>query len=788
MKLVGRNIRKIDGMAITTGKPVYTEDMVVAGALKVKILRSPHAFAKILSIDTSRAEKLEGVELVLTYKDIEPIRFTLAGQTAPEPSPYDRYILEDMVRYVGDEVAIVAAVDERTAKEALRLIKVEYEKMEPVIDFEKAIGHPSVVHPETDLHCNFDIGLNQLKNIASHQEVIIGDMDEVMKNCDVIVEETTYNQAQAHCMMETYRAFTYMDHMERLVIVSSTQVPFHVRRHMARILNIPTTRVRVIKPRIGGGFGGKQTATAEIFAAVVTMKTGKPAVIVYDRKETFESSTTRHAMRVKVRIGANRDGIIKAIDIEGLSDTGAYGEHASTVFGLVASKTLPLYNKTEAVRFIGDVVYTNKTPGGAFRGYGATQGTLAVETTINKLAKVIGMDPTTIRLKNLIKEGETNLIFNGQALGSSTLHACIRKGKEIIGWNEKYPKVDLGNGKVRGYGMAVTMQGSGIAGIDTASVDIRLDDNGCYTMLIGSTDMGTGSDTILAQMAAEVLETELENITVHAADTDISPYDPGSYASSTTYVTGMAVVKACNKLRMKIMSQGAKFLGVSKDDVTFDGREVMIDHGYTTHDQGYLTGHGEFLSSGEPKSITLKRISELTLTWTGKSQLTGTATFGSNISPPPFIAGFAEVEVDLPTGEVKLIQSINVVDCGTAINPNLVRVQAEGGAAQSIGLALFEEVQYTEQGQLMNNSFMQYKIPARNDIGKIVVELIESYEPTGPFGAKSVGEVVANTAAPAIVDAVFNATGVRVTKLPITAEKVFFGMKCNESHGASNGQ
>lgn len=780
MKLVGRNIRKIDGMAITTGKPVYTEDMVVAGALKVKILRSPHAFAKIVSIDTSRAEAMEGVELVLTYKDIEPIRFTLAGQTGPEPSPYDRYILEDMVRYVGDEVAIVAAVDDRTAKEALKRIKVEYEVLEPVLDFEKAIDHTSVVHPEDDLHCNFDIGLNQHRNIASHQEVIIGDMDEVMKNCDVIVEETMYNQAQAHCMMETYRAFTYMDHMERLVIISSTQVPFHVRRHMARILNIPTTKVRVIKPRIGGGFGGKQTVTAEIFAAVVTMKTGKPAVIVYDRKETFESSTSRHAMRVKVRIGANKDGIIKAIDIEGLSDTGAYGEHASTVFGLVASKTLPLYNKTEAVRFIGDVVYTNKTPGGAFRGYGATQGTLGVETAINKLAKVIGMDPTTVRFKNLIKEGETNLIFNGQALGSSTLHACVRKGKELMGWNEKYPFVDMGNGKVRGYGMAVTMQGSGIAGIDTATVDVRLDDNGCYTMLIGSTDMGTGSDTILAQMAAEVLETELENITVHAADTDVSPYDPGSYASSTTYVTGMAVVKACNKLRLKIMSQGAKFLGVSKDDVTFDGQKVMIDHGYTSHDQGYLysqTGHSEFLSPEEPKSISLKRISELTLTWTGKSQLDGTATFGSNISPPPFIAGFAEVEVDMATGEVELIQSINVVDCGTAINPNLVRVQTEGGAAQGIGLALFEEAEYSARGNLRNNTFMQYKIPARNDFGKIVVELIESYEPTGPFGAKSVGEVVCNTPAPAIVDAVYNATGVRVTKLPITAEKVFMGMK-----------
>jgi CO/xanthine dehydrogenase Mo-binding subunit len=591
-------------------------------------------------------------------------------------------------------------------------------------------------------------------------------------------------------MMETYRAFTYMDHMERLVVVSSTQVPFHVRRHMARILNIPSTRVRVIKPRIGGGFGGKQTVTAEIFTSVVTMKTGKPAIIVYDRKETFESSTTRHAMRVKVRIGATREGIVKAIDIAGLSDTGAYGEHASTVFGLVAQKTFPLYNKTEAVRFIGDVVYTNKTPGGAFRGYGATQGTLAVETALNKLAEALDMDPTALRLKNLIKEGETNLLYNGLALGSSTLHECVRRGKALIGWDEKYPRVELGGGKVRGYGMAVTMQGSGIAGIDTASVEIRLNDDGNYALLVGSTDMGTGSDTILAQMAAEILETEMDHITVHAADTDVSPYDPGSYASSTTYVTGMAVVKACQKLRTKIISQGAKFLGVSKEDVTFDGDVVRVHSGYASKDPEYIYAHssqsGHLNPDDEAKSIDLKKISELTLTWTGKSQLTGTATFGSNISPPPFIAGFAEVEVDLETGEVKLIQSVNVVDCGTAINPNLVRVQTEGGAVQGIGMALFESVQHDSRGALMNNSFMQYKIPARNDFGKLVVELVESYEPTGPFGAKSVGEVVANTAAPAIVDAVYHATGVRVTTLPITAEKVYLGMRQAKSEAAGS--
>lgn len=385
MNIVGKGIKKIDGMSITTGKPVYTDDLSAKDALVVKILRSPHAYAKIKDIDTSKAEMVDGVECVLTYKDVPKSRFTLAGQTYPEPSPYDRLILEDVVRYVGDEVAIVAAIDEKTAIKAMNLIKVKYEVLTPVLDFEEAIGNKTMVHDE-DRHCNFDIGMQREKNIVSHHDYTKGDVEKVLSNCDVVIEETYYTQAQAHAMMETYRAYNYLDHMGRLVVVSSTQIPFHVKRHLSRALEIPASKIRVIKPRIGGGFGGKQTACVEIFSAIVTLKTGKPAKIIYDRKETFNCSTSRHAMRLKVRLGATNDGIIKAIDIKALSDTGAYGEHASTTIGLVGEKTLPMYNKVEATRFIADVVYTNKMPAGALRGYGASQGCFAVESTINMLA------------------------------------------------------------------------------------------------------------------------------------------------------------------------------------------------------------------------------------------------------------------------------------------------------------------------------------------------------------------------------------------------------------------
>ncbi|MHC1758414.1 MAG: xanthine dehydrogenase family protein molybdopterin-binding subunit [Negativicutes bacterium] len=756
MKWVGKSVAKIDGVAIATGKPLYTEDLIVPGTLTVKLLRSPHAFARITSIDAAAARALEGVECVLTYQDVPQVRFTTAGQSYPEPSPYDRLILDQWVRYVGDEVAIVAAVDEKTALKAMELIKVDYEVLKPVLDLATAIDHPAVVHPEDDLHCNFPIGLEKDRNIASSHTSEYGDVEAELSRCDVVVEESYRTQAQAQAMMETFRTFTQLDHAGRLVVISSTQIPFHVRRQLARALQISATRIRVIKPRIGGGFGAKQTGVSEVYPAIVTLKTGKPAKIVYERKETFIASNSRHATEFTVRMGADRDGYIRAIDIQGCSDTGAYGEHAPTVFAVIGDKTLPLYNKTRAARFSGHAVYTNKLPGGALRGYGATQGTFVQECTVNKLAEALGMDPTELRIRNLIREGETCLHYKGKKLGSSALHRCIEKGKELIGWNEKFPRVEK-DGKIRAVGMAVTMQGSGIANIDTASAEIRLGDDGNYLLLVGSTDMGTGSDTILLQMAAEVLNTSMDHFTIHAADTDVSPFDPGSYASSTTYVTGMAVKQAAEELRKKILEQAALALEAPL-------AEMDLEENRCVHS---LTG----------KEITVAQIAAQSVVGPERRQLSAYATFGSPVSPPPYMAGFAEVEVDKETGKVSLVNYVAVVDCGTVVNPNLARVQAEGGIVQGIGMALFEEVQYDSRGNLQSNSFMTYKIPGRKDVGKIRVEFEASHEPTGPFGAKSVGEVVINTPAPAIAAAVYNAVGVRVTDLPITPEKVFMGMQ-----------
>ncbi|SKC90099.1 xanthine dehydrogenase family protein molybdopterin-binding subunit [Maledivibacter halophilus] len=762
MRYISKEISKIDGIDIATGKPAYTDDLSSEHALIIKILRNPHAFAKIKSIETEKAQKLDGVECILTYRDVPNIRFTTAGQSYPEPSPYDRLILDEYVRYVGDEVAIIAAKDEKTALRAMKLIKVEYEALDPVLDFEKAIGHSTIIHPEDDLHVNFDIGMEKERNIAASYKIEVGNIEKEMEDSDFVVEETYYTQAQAHGMMETYRAYTYMDHNGRLTVVSSTQIPFHVRKLLARALKIPKSKVRVVKPRIGGGFGGKQTASVEIFPAIITLKTGKPAKIIYNRKETFGCTTSRHAMGIKVRIGADQEGIIKAIDINALSDTGAYGDHASTVFTLVGHKTLPLYNKANAVRYIGRAVYTNKMTAGALRGYGATQGAFAVESTINLLANKLNVDPSILREKNLIRQGETNPVLDGSKEGlpvvlkSSTLDKCIERGKKLIGWDEKYPRKIINETKVRGIGMAITMQGSGIAGIDSASALIKLNDDGFYSLMIGATDMGTGCDTILAQMAAEILETPMDKIIVNGVDTDVSPYDTGSYASSTTYVTGNAVIKAAEDIKRQIIENGGKFLGAKKEDVIFDGSFVK--------------------TVDEEHTISLDEIAQKLASGEGKSQLIGNGSFGGETSPPPFIAGFAEVEVDKETGKVDLIDYVAVVDCGTVINKNLARIQVEGGLVQGIGMAMYEDVVYDDKGRMETNTFMQYKIPCRKDIGKIRVEFEPSYEPTGPFGSKSIGEVVINTPPPAIVHAVYNAVGVNIKSLPITPEKVFRGM------------
>lgn len=754
MNSVGKGVIKKDAMALVTGQPVYCDDLAPKDCLIVKLLRSPHAYAKIKSIDTSIAKRIPGIEAVYTYEDVPTSRFTLAGQSYPEPSPYDRRILENVVRYVGDEVAIVAGANEDCVDRALKAIKVDYEVLEPLLDFEKSIDNAIVIHEEDDYKCLCEIGNDVKRNIVSSGESVVGDVDAVLKECDVVLERDYHTKANAQAMMETMRSYCYIDTYGRLNCVSSTQIPFHVRRILSNALEIPKSKINVIKPRIGGGFGAKQTACCEIFTAFVTWKLKKPSKIVYTREETFAASNSRHEMKMHVRIGATKDGTIEAIDLYTLSNQGAYGEHGPTTIGLAGHKSLPLYNHVKASRFTYDVVYTNTMRAGAYRGYGATQGQFAVESIINELADELNMDPCEIRFKNMTRENEVLSQYYNEELNACALDRCLEKAMEMIDYKNKPLRRDMGD-FVRGLGVSLSMQGSGISGLDVGSVEIKLQDDGFYTLSIGATDMGTGCDTILAQMVAECMDCDVDQVVTSSLDTDHAPYDTGSYASSTTYVTGMAVVKACEKLRNSILEAAAGFFNVDKEDIEFDGKKInTLDH---AHEMSLAEFADTCFNGGIAKALI------------------ASDSHMSSTSPPPFMVGIAEVDVDKLTGEIKVHDYVSVVDCGTVINPNLARVQAEGGIVQGIGMALSEDITYSNEGKMRNRNFLQYKLPTRVDVPSVRVEFESSYEDNGPFGAKSIGEVVINTPTSAIASAIKHATGVQVRTLPITAEKVLLG-------------
>ena len=751
-KSINKPVRKKDAMQLLTGKPVYVNDVTPKDALVVKILRSPHPNAIVQEINTSFAKKVPGVVDVYTWEDVPQTRFAIAGQTYPEPSPYDRLILDRHVRFSGDAVAIVAAETEKAAEKALKLIKVEYEVLEPVLDFRTAKDNAVLVHPEEDWFPPCEVGGTNKRNLVASADDSHGDVEGVMADCDIVLERTYHTKAFNQAMMEPFCCYTAMDRYGRLHVISSTQIVFHTRRILSRALGIPKSRIRVEKPRIGGGFGAKQTAVCDVYPAFVTMKTGRAAKINYTREESQIAGSPRHEMEIRVRLGANKDGKIRVMDLFTLSNSGAYGEHGPTTVGLSGHKSIPLYTGgLEAYRFAYDVVYTNLQAAGAYRGYGATQGIFAVESIVNELADKLGMDPTVIRDMNMVKEGMVMPAYYNEVASSCALDRCMDHCREMFNWEEKFPVRDMGNGKVRAAGVAMAMQGSCISFVDVGSATVKLNEDGGYNLLIGAADMGTGCDTILAQMVAECMDCSVDDVSVFGADTDASPYDSGSYASSTTYVTGKAVEKACTDLKKNICAIATEMMSCQVEEVVFE--------------------RGQVRRIETEQTVSLEQIAY-------KSQVCNTtpaeatAAHTSPVSPPPYMVGMVEIELDKLTGEVTILDYMAVVDCGIPINPALARIQTEGGIVQGIGHTLMENVTYDRNGRPVESSFMQYKLPTRLDMGKLRVEFEHSYEPTGPFGAKSIGEIVINTPAPAIAHAIYRATGVWHRELPITPEKI----------------
>ncbi len=768
---VGKSVLKVDSLGLACGRSEFTDDLYMHNMLHGKILKSPHAHARIKNIDVSKAEELEGVACVLTHKNVPRVLHTTAGQGFPEPSPYDCAVLDDKVRFVGDRVAVVAAETEEAAEEALGLIEVDYEMLPAVFDSEEALkpGAP-IIHDEEDARAVIPVPYEPKKNLAAEVEITVGQGAEAFKECDHVLERVFESHQSSHCMMEPPIAISWIDAQNRIVIRTSTQVPFHVRRIVAQCLQVPVKKIRVIKPRIGGGFGGKQEILVEDVCAFLTLRTGRPVRLAYDREEVFIAGRTRHAEKIWLKTGYNKDGEFKCIDLNVLMDSGAYGSHALTVLCNSGSKTLPMFNKVPHVHFKGRTAYTNKPVGGAYRGYGATQAAFAVGVMMDELAEKMGMDPIEFYKKHAIKPGETSPIFAELGEGkegiemtidSCELERCLDEGAEAIWWQEKRRKNTRKGSWVHGVGMTCLMQGSSIPEIDMASATIKINDDGSFNLLVGATDLGTGSDTILAQIAAETLTVNTDDILVYSSDTDLTPFDVGAYASSTTYLSGNAVRKAAEKIAAVIKETAARMLKMPENSLEIKDKKVV-----SKNDPG--------------KSVGFDKIAQYALYEQDQFQIMAQASDVSHKSPPPFAAHFAEVAVDEKTGQIKVLQYVAAVDCGTAINPKLAEGQTEGAVVNGLGFALTEEYLYDEKGKMMNANLGDYKIPNITDLPELKVILIPSYEPTGPYGAKSVSEISINGALPVISNAVYNAVGVRLTKSPFTPERVLQAIKEKE--------
>jgi putative selenate reductase molybdopterin-binding subunit len=762
LQVVGHNERRVDGTALVTGKPVFVDDPPTPpGTLHLALMTSPHPHARIRSIDTSRAEELPGVALVLTHENTPTKRYTTAGQGYPEPSPHDARMFDTKVRFVGDRVAAVAADSLAIARQAVALIEVDYEVLDPVLSIDAALadGAP-VVHDE-----GCEDAWDAEHNLAAYSEAIAGDVEAGLAASDVTVDVTVETHYGQHAPIEPHVARSELDPNGRLVIHSSTQVPFHARRIVAHLLDIPVHRIRVIKPRIGGGFGVKQEILLEDLVAVTTLRTGRPASLVYTREQEFVSSRTRHPMRLRVRLGASREGVLQAVDLDVISNTGAYGTHSLTVLSNAGSKTLPLYNTAPDVRFIGRAVYTNLPVGGAYRGYGATQGQYAMEVAIDRLAAELGMDALELRSRNHIRSGGTSPIFKElgegregveQTIDSCELPTCIRLGAERIGWDEKRGARRRDGSWVHGVGMSIHMQGSGIPMIDMGAASLKMNDDGSFNLTVGATDLGTGSDTVLGQIAAEVLGVPLEKVLVTSSDTDLTPFDVGAYASSTTYVSGTAVQRAAQDVAQQILEVAAATLRVPVDDLTLGEQRATTEDG---------------------RSVTLEEVALRSLYGVDQRQIAATASAVLDTSPPPFLASFAEVAVDLDTGRIRIVDWVAAADCGTAIHPRLAEGQVEGALANGIGYALTEDLAIDGDGRARGVDLGRYKIPGTLDLPALQVLLVDSYEPTGPMGAKSIAEIAINAPLPTIANAVHDATGVWLTESPFTAERVWSALQ-----------
>jgi putative selenate reductase molybdopterin-binding subunit len=757
---VGKAERRVDAVKLATGRGTFVDDIALPGVLHARILHSPHAHARIKRIDARKARSMPGVALVLTHEDVPRIPYTTAGQGWPEPSPYDAVMLDRKVRFVGDRVAVVAAEDPELAAKACAEIKVDYEVLPALLDPEEAMvpGAP-VIHDQEDSSGIKDAS----RNLAAEIVAEVGSVERGFAEADRVFEGTYRVGYVQQSSIEPHIAITWLDEDHRLIVRTSTQVPFHVRRIIAPLLGIPIRRIRVIKPRIGGGFGGKQEILIEDLCGILTLRTGRPVRLEYTREEELTAARTRHPQRVTLKTGV-KDGRFTAIEMKVLENTGAYGTHALTVMSVTGNRGLSLY-RCPNLRYEAHAVYTNLAVAGAFRGYGCPQGFFALESHVDEVAAGLGEDPLEFRKRNHVQEGDDQPIAEvlgegkegfKQVIRSCGLPQAIQLGAKAIGWSKARKKKAPDGPLRRGIGMAIVMQASGIPGVDMGAASLKMNEDASFNLLMGATDIGTGADTMFCQVAAEALGVPMEKIIPYSSDTDMTPFDPGAYASSTTYISGRAVEKAALLVKQQIAEVGARMLEEKLEDVVLHGGKVCANDG---------------------RFVTYEQVCLSSLYQKDQFQIMATASHVSYDSPPPFAAVFVEVEVDTETGLVRVLKVVEAVDCGQVVNPQMAEGQVEGAAIQSVGYALYERMPFDGEGRPQFRSFRDYTIATATDVPEIVTILVPTHEPTGPFGAKAIAEIPINGPAPAIANAVFQATGGRVRELPLTPERVLAALR-----------
>ncbi len=762
-RVVGKSTPKVDARQLVKAEDSFVEDMVPNDALHLYILTSPHSHAEIVSCDTSEAEEMEGVKFILTHKNSPKKFYTQAGQSYPEPSPYDQQVINKKMRHIGDRVAAVAATSLDIAKEAAKKIKVEYKILKPVFSIkETSRKNAPIIHNRTTSEDPLQIGGNPKKNIACNASGSLGDSEKGFEEADEILERSYSTPFIQHTPLEPHTAYAYMKN-GRLNIHTSVQTPFHVRRIVSTVLDLPENKVRIIKEKVGGGFGAKQDCGVEDIVGTVAYLSGKTVYYRMTRKEEF-TVRSRPSMFMTVKAGVTKSGKMTFLSLSINVDVGGYGTHALTVPMNACSKTLPLFTSPN-MDYNLTSYYTNNVVSGAYQGYGVPQGNFAIQMTLYELSKKIGMKFEDFLALNLVKKGTRLEILKqlgegregiAQKLSSCGLQKCLEKGLKVYRtWKNKSD----GN-TYQGKGFAVMMQGSGIPGIDSANAVIKMISDGTFMLYIGGADLGTGEDTVAVKIAAEELSVSQDKITVTSADTDTTPFDKGSYASSGTFFTGSAVYKAAANMKKLIIKATAKILKENLSKVKiFPGGKVGTDK----------------------KNLTLKELAQFTQGGSGEGQIIANGSFVTETAPIPYAAHFCQVSVNKRTGFVKVDKYYAVHDCGIPINPDLAKGQVYGAVMKTIGHTFYEKLEFAKDGRCLNANFTNYPIPGIKDLPEFFeVDFVEVKDPTTPYVGKSIGELACNGASPAIAMAINDAVGIWLREWPFRPDKVLAALEKNK--------